>query len=409
MKLQCCGAAAGCLLLPLVGIPILVAGFSTLTQSAATEDSNQVSVAFPPADQLAGFATAAQTTGVPEALLMALAAQTSGMTFNAQLVSALGLDGSPSAYGEFQMEPATFTSAGEAVGLAPVAFIATSDTGSGADWGEPQGELDAADEALAAAQVLEDQGATGAASQAELEAAVAAYLGGAPATTASASPTPSPDQATATPSSASLTPTPGQTTATATSASPTPTPAQAAETVVTQYMPIYQAWITAGEPAMGGSAPDCPSGRCEVAATTGVFPWVPAAGFTDYYPAGQCTYWSARNFDPFPAGVGGGNPQNLGNGGEWYATAAGKLGLATLPPSVLPPYGSAVSYAGFPGDSGDGHVAVVISDDANGEGYWVSEMNVLGLGVVDVAHEPFPDPYLQGSLLAPQASAWAAQ
>ncbi|MGP8161369.1 MAG: CHAP domain-containing protein [Candidatus Dormibacteria bacterium] len=409
MKLQCCGAAAGCLLLPLVGIPILVAGFSTLTQSAATEDSNQVSVAFPPADQLAGFATAAQTTGVPEALLMALAAQTSGMTFNAQLVSALGLDGSPSAYGEFQMEPATFTSAGEGVGLAPVAFIATSDTGSGADWGEPQGELDAADEALAAAQVLEDQGATGAASQAELEAAVAAYLGGAPATTASASPTPSPDQATATPSSASLTPTPGQTTATATSASPTPTPAQSAETVVTQYMPIYQAWITAGEPAMGGSAPDCPSGRCEVAATTGVFPWVPAAGFTDYYQPGQCTYWAARNFDPFPAGVGGGSPQNLGNGGEWYATAAGKWGLATLPPSVLPPYGSAVSYAGFPGDSGDGHVAVVISDDANGEGYWVSEMNVLGLGVVDVAHEPFPDPYLQGSVLAPQASAWAAQ
>jgi len=408
MKLQCCGAAAGCLLLPLVGIPILVAGFSTLTQSAATEDSNQVSVAFPPADQLAGFATAAQTTGVPEALLMALAAQTSGMTFNAQLVSALGPDGSPSAYGEFQMEPATFTSAGEAVGLAPAAFIAVSDTGSGADWGEPQGELDVGDEALAAAQVLEEQGATSTARQAELEAAVAADLTGAPATTASASPTPSPDQATATPSSASLTPTPGQATSTPTGTSPTPTPAQSAETVVTQYLPIYQAWITAGEPAMGGSAPDCPSGRCEVAATTGVFPWVPAAGFTDYYPSGQCTWWAARNFDPFPAGVGGGNPKNLRNGGEWYATAGG-LGLATLPPSVLPPYGSAVSHAGFPGDTGDGHVAVVISDDANGEGYWVSEMNVLGLGVVDVAHEPFPDPYLQGSVLAPQASAWAAQ
>ena len=408
MKLQCCGTAAGCLLLPLVGIPILVAGFSTLTQSAATEDSNQVSVAFPPADQLAGFATAAQTTGVPEALLMALAAQTSGMTFNAQLVSALGPDGSPSAYGEFQMEPATFTSAGEAVGLAPAAFIAVSDTGSGADWGEPQGELDVGDEALAAAQVLEEQGATSTASQAELEAAVAAYLTGAPATTASASPTPSPDQATATPSSASLTPTPGQATSTPTGTSPTPTPAQSAETVVTQYLPIYQAWITAGEPAMGGSAPDCPSGRCEVAATTGVFPWVPAAGFTDYYPSGQCTWWAARNFDPFPAGVGGGNPKNLRNGGQWYATAGG-LGLATLPPSVLPPYGSAVSYAGFPGDTGDGHVAVVISDDANGEGYWVSEMNVLGLGVVDVAHEPFPDPYLEGSVLAPQASTWAEQ
>ena len=407
MKLQCCGAAAGCLLLPLVGVPILVAGFSTLTESASNEDSAQVSVAFPPESQLPAFATAAQGTGVPEALLMALAAQTSGMTFNAQLVSPLGPDGSPNAYGEFQMEPATFSSAGQAVGLSPAAFIAVSDSGSGADWGEPQGELDVPDEALAAAQILEDQGATSTASQADLEAAVAAYLGGPPATTASASPTPSPDQATAPPSSAPLTPTPGE--ATATPASPTPTPAQAAETVVTQYTPIYQAWITAGEPAMGGSAPDCPSERCEVAATTGVFPWVPAAGFPDYYPTGECTYWAARNFDPFPAGVGGGSPQNLGNGGEWYATAAGKLGLATVPPSVLPPYGSAVSYAGFPGDSGDGHVAVVISDDANGEGYWVSEMNVLGLGVVDVAHEPFPDSYLQGSVLAPQASAWAAQ
>jgi len=410
MKLQCCGAAAGCVFLPLVGSVALLAGFTTLTSSAQNEDSAQVGVAFPPVSQLPGFATAAQATGVPQALLMALAAQTSGMTFNALMVSrSVGPDGSPSAYGEFQMGPAAFTSAGEAVGLSPAAFIAVSDTGSGADWGEPQGELDVPDEALAAAQILEDQGATSTASQADLEAAVAAYLGGAPATTASASPTPSPDQASATPSSASLTPTPGQTTATATSASPTPTPAQAAETVVTQYMPIYQAWITAGEPAMGGSAPDCPSGRCEVAATTGVFPWVPAAGFTDYYQAGQCTYWAARNFDPFPTGVCGGSPQNLGNGGEWYDTAAGKLGLATLSPSVLPPYGSAVSYAGFPGDSGDGHVAVVISDDANGQGYWVSEMNVLGLGVVDVAHEPFPDPYLQGSVLAPQASAWAEQ
>jgi hypothetical protein len=340
---------------------------------------------------------------------MALAAQTSGMTFNAQLVSpAVDPDGSPSAYGEFQMEPATFSSAGQAIGLSPAAFIATSNTGSGVNWGEPQGELDVGDEALAAAQVLEDEGANSTASQDELEAAITAYLGGAPATTPSASPAPTPGQGMATASSASPTPTTGQATATS-SASPTPTPEQAAETVVVQYMPIYQAWITAGEPAMGDSAPDCPSGRCEVAATTGVFPWVPAAGFTDYYQPGQCTYWAARNFDPFPAGVGGGSPQNLGNGGEWYATAAGKLGLATLPPSVLPPYGSAVSYAGFPGDNGDGHVAVVISDDDNGDGYWVSEMNVLGLGVIDVAHEPFPDPYLQGSVLAPQASAWAAQ
>jgi hypothetical protein len=306
------------------------------------------------------------------------------------------------------MESAAFTGAGEAVGLSPAAFIATSDTGSGANWGEPQGELNVVDEALAAAHILEEQGASSAASQAELEAAIAAYLGGAPTTTGSASPTPTPGQGTATASSASLTPTPGQATATPTSASPTPTPEQAAETVVVQYMPIYQAWISAGEPAMGGSAPDCPSGQCEVAATTGVFPWVPAAGFPDYYPAGECTYWGAFNFDPFPAGVGGGSPQNLTDGGDWYSKAE-SLGLATLPPSVLPPYGSAVSYLNFPGVTVAGHVAIVISDDANGEGYWVSEMNVLGLGVVDVAHEPFPDPYLQGSVQAPQASAWAAQ
>src|ERR1039458_5089520 len=349
MKFQCCGAAAGCVLLPLVGSVALLAGFTTLTSSAVNEDSAQIGVAFPPESQLSAFATAAQGTGVPQALLMAIAAQTSGMTFNAQLVSqALGPDGSPSAYGEFQMEPATFTGAGEAVGLAPAAFITTSDTGAGADWGEPQGELDVADEALAAAQILEDQGATSAASQAQLEAAVAAYLGGAPATTVSVSPTPSPDQATATPSSAPLTPTPGQATSTPTVTSPTPTPAQSAETVVTQYMPIYQAWITAGEPAMGGSAPDCPSGRCEVAATTGVFPWVPAAGFPDYSPPGQCTYWAAFNFDPFPIGVGGGSPQNLTDGGDWY-TKAESLGLATLLPSVLPPNRSAASHLDFPG------------------------------------------------------------
>jgi hypothetical protein len=409
MKLQCCGAAAGCVLLPLVGSVALLAGFTTLTSSAQSEDSAQASVAFPPQGQLAAFATAEQSTGVPQALLVALAAQTRGMTFNAQLVSqVLDPDGWPSAYGEFQMDPATFTGAGQAVGLSPTAFIATSDTGSGADWGEPQGQLDVGDEALAAAQVLEDQGANSAAGQADLEAAIAAYLGGAPTTTVSASPTPTPSQETATPIGAALTAIPGQTTATPTGTSPTPTPEQAAETVVVQYMPIYQAWISAGEPAMGGSAPDCPSGRCEVAGTTGVFPWVPAAGFPDYYPTGECTYWAALNFDPFPAGVGGGSPRNLGNGGDWYSKAE-SLGLATLPPSVLPPYGSAVSYLEFPGATAAGHVAVVISDDVNGEGYWVSEMNVLGLGVVDVAHEPFPDPYLQGSVLAPQANAWAAQ
>jgi hypothetical protein len=348
-----------------------------LGTQAAPQGLDAVSTAgalvYPPEDQLSAFATAEQRTGVPQALLIALAAAQSGMTFNQELVSQTqNPDGSPTAFGEFQMEPAAFTAAGEELGLPPPALAAVADTQTGTAWGEPQGELDVSDEALAAGQILADQGVTSSSGTATLEAAVTAF----------------------------------QTPAAASTASPsaTPTAGTDAQTVVVEYLPAYQAWVTAGEPAMGGSPPACASSKCDVGLypTPGVFPWVPAGGFPHSYPLGQCTYWASANFDPFPAGVGGGTVQNLTNGGDWYATAR-SLGLPTLPPSVLPPYGSAVSYLGFPGDQGDGHVAVVISDDPDGRGYWVSEMNVDGLGMVDVAHYPFPNPDLQGSILAPQA------
>lgn len=156
-----------------------------------------------------------------------------------------------------------------------------------------------------------------------------------------------------------------------------------------------------------GSPPNCTS-MCEVdpAGPHAVFPWVPVSGFDDAYPYGQCTFGAAYNFDPFAAGTGGGPAQNLGNGGAWYA-AAQHFGLATLPASVLPPLGAAVSYQGFPGDGGAGHVAVVIADDASRAGYWIYEMNVIrvnqGTGITDVRHMNFPGDWLEGSIPAPQA------
>lgn len=162
----------------------------------------------------------------------------------------------------------------------------------------------------------------------------------------------------------------------------------------------------------GGAAPNCRS-ECEIDPTGPhpVFPWVPQGGFVDSYPFGQCTYGAAYNFDPFPAGKGGGAPQNLGNGGDWYDTAE-SLGLATLPPSELPPVGAAVSYQGFPQDTGAGHVAVVIHDDPGGKGYWIFEMNVIqvdkGTGITDIRHMTFPGDYLVGSIPAPQASTAAS-
>lgn len=163
-------------------------------------------------------------------------------------------------------------------------------------------------------------------------------------------------------------------------------------------------------PGAVGTTPACKAAMCEVDPTGpyAAFAWVPPGGFADAYPYGQCTYGAAYNFDPFPAGSGGGAPQNLGDGGGWYA-AARQLGLPTLSSSVLPPVGAAVSYRGFPNDGGAGHVAVVIADDAGGGGYWVYEMNVIrvnqGTGITDVRHMSFPGDWLVGSIPAPQASA----
>jgi surface antigen len=157
-----------------------------------------------------------------------------------------------------------------------------------------------------------------------------------------------------------------------------------------------------------GGGPGCQS-MCDVdpAGPQRVFAWVPVGGFPDSYPYGQCTYGAAYDFDPFPVGGhGGGAPENLGNGGDWYQNAE-RLGLPTLPPTVLPPVGAAVSYQGFPGATAAGHVAVVVYDDPDGAGYWIYEMNNVaidqGTGITDIRHMTFPGDHLVGSIPAPQA------
>lgn len=322
---------------------------------------------FPPRAQMAGITAAATRSGVSSSLLLALAATMSNNTFDPSfLSSSRTADGSPVAYGEFQMTVERFVSSGKEAGLPASAFDPLPDTRAGPEWGEPRGEIDVAMEAQSAAQLLRDLGAVAAASTPDVELAMYRYVHG--------------DADTA-PSATVLVDDP------------------AVASVVLQKEPLYAAWIAAGQPTTGGATPACTSGFCEVPLTV-MFPWVPHGGFPDPYSFGQCTYFAALNVDPFRPGP----VRNLGNGGDWYIHARG-MGLPTLPPSVLPPYGSAVSYHGFAHDDGAGHVAVVISDDIDGHGYWVAEMNVIafnhGTGRVDVAHHAFPDPFLMGSVLQP--------
>jgi len=138
------------------------------------------------------------------------------------------------------------------------------------------------------------------------------------------------------------------------------------------------------------------------------FTYVPPGGFQpNGYPIGQCTYWARYN-----SWFAGQNPEtnaglyeSLGDGGSWVASAAA-AGLKVLSPAYLPPTGSTVSWKGGPFyDAAFGHVAVVVADDPDGRGYWVSEMNfqypalTYGGNNVDTRHVAFPDPYLQGSIV----------
>jgi hypothetical protein len=128
------------------------------------------------------------------------------------------------------------------------------------------------------------------------------------------------------------------------------------------------------------------SGGQGAATVTGLHPLfldVPFGGYPhDTYGAGQCTWWAAYNRQV---------PPYLGDGGQWFGSAA----AAGIPTSQEPSVGAIVSYRSSPGyDTVHGHVAIVIG--VGPASFRVSEMNYAGLGVVDERDSPWPDWHVAG-------------
>src|SRR5713226_1711287 len=90
-----------------------------------------------------------------------------------------------------------------------------------------------------------------------------------------------------------------------------------------------------------------------------LFSWVPADGFPDRFPFGQCTWWAAYNRRVTWGG----------NAADWLANAS----ASGLPIGAEPSLGAIVVY--WPGGmySPLGHVALVVA--LTSSTYTVSEMN----------------------------------
>jgi surface antigen len=117
--------------------------------------------------------------------------------------------------------------------------------------------------------------------------------------------------------------------------------------------------------------------------TQPLFADLPAGGYPhSSYIWGNCTWWVAYNRQV---------PPYLGDAWQWLAKAA----AAGMPTSSEPSVGAIVVYRASPGyDVVHGHVALVI---AVGQSWFrVSEMNFLGLAVVDERDSHWPDLYVEG-------------
>ena len=114
-----------------------------------------------------------------------------------------------------------------------------------------------------------------------------------------------------------------------------------------------------------------------------LFADVPPGGYPhDTYVWGNCTWWAAYNRLV---------PPYLGDAWRWLAGAA----AAGMPTSSQPSVGAIVVYRASPGyDVKHGHVAIVIA--VGPSSLRVSEMNYLGLGVVDERDSPWPDWHVEG-------------
>jgi CHAP domain len=117
-----------------------------------------------------------------------------------------------------------------------------------------------------------------------------------------------------------------------------------------------------------------------IAESDALLPWVPVNGYPDRFPYGECTYWAAKN--------------HLvtwnGDADVWIIGAL----LKGVPITSVPSVGAIVVYGAGHGYSSVGHVAIVVA--AGGDSYTVSEMNYLGLGIVDERTISWPDPHVLG-------------
>ena len=107
-----------------------------------------------------------------------------------------------------------------------------------------------------------------------------------------------------------------------------------------------------------------------------LFAWVPAGGYPDPFPFGQCTWWVAFN-----------RRVSWGGDARDWARNAQSQGV---PSSPLPSVGAIAVYRPGGAYSAFGHVAVVVATSATT--YTVSEMNAPDWGRVDVRTIAWPDP-----------------
>jgi surface antigen len=134
-------------------------------------------------------------------------------------------------------------------------------------------------------------------------------------------------------------------------------------------------------PAVVGTAAATVASAPHPAPAVRLFSSVPADGFPDRFPYGQCTWWAAYNR----------HVTWNGNAADWLANASAQ-GFHTQP---TPSVGAIAVYRrGAPYSALYGHVAVVIGV---GPGtYTVSEMNVVGWGQVSTRKVGWPDPHIEG-------------
>ena len=111
-----------------------------------------------------------------------------------------------------------------------------------------------------------------------------------------------------------------------------------------------------------------------------LFAWVPAGGFPDRFPFGQCTWWVAYNRQVSWSG----------NAADWLANAHA-AGRAT---AAAPSLGAIAVFRPGGRYSAYGHVAIVTA--VSGERYVVSEMNAPAWGAVTTRAILWPDPEVLG-------------